>query len=160
MVETVEYFNNRNGKLDSVFSKYFPNSSNLYVDTALSKTIYYYDNQLRLIKTINTKAESALNYDTDYIFKMEYQYNDYDQIEQINKIQLSNQQEWNRITKIQYLENNQVEVWREKAGINGENTKAVYFFSDNLLLLKVRNYNFKNELWQLTTEETYEFVYY
>jgi hypothetical protein len=115
---------------------------------------------LRLVKTIDTKSKISLNYDTDYILKMEYQYYDNDQIEQINHIQLSNQQEWNRITKIQYLENNQVEIWREKAGINGENTKEVYFFSDKLLLLKVMEYAFNKDVWELTSEETYEYTYY
>ena len=129
-------------------------------DSSVTKTIFYYDEQLRLVKTIDTKSKISLNYDTDYILKMEYQYYDNDQIEQINHIQLSNQQEWNRITKIQYLENNQVEIWREKAGINGENTKEVYFFSDKLLLLKVMEYAFNKDVWELTSEETYEYTYY
>ncbi len=160
LYKTIEYFNNRNGKLDSVFSKYFPNSNNLFVDTVLSKTIYYYDNQLRLIKKIHTKSKSASSSDTDYIFKWVYQYNEGDQIEQIKEFQLSGEQETIKKTTIKYLENNRVEIWREKAGINGEDTKEVYLFTDNLLLIKVLEYSYNRESWELNSEETYDYTYY
>ena len=48
-------------------------------DSSVTKTIFYYDEQLRLVKTIDTKSKISLNYDTDYILKMEYQYYDNDQ---------------------------------------------------------------------------------
>lgn len=160
LYKTIKYFNNRKGKLDSVFSKYFPNSNNLYVDTVLSKTIYYYDKQLRLIKKIHTKSNNASSYDTNYIFKWVYQYNEGNQIEQIKEFQLSSQQETIKKTTIKYLENNQIEVWREKGGINGEDKKELYMFTNNLLLHKVLKYTYKNELSNLTSEETYEYVYY
>ncbi len=152
LVYKEEYFYNRNNRLDSILF--------LSQDSSVRKTIYYYDNQLRLIKKIDTKSKNSLNYDTDYIFKMEYQYNDNDQIEQINHIQLSNQQEWNKITKVKYHENKQVEIWRDTGGINGEDTKEVYLFSDKLLLLKVMDYTFKNEVWELTSEETCDYTYF
>lgn len=160
LYKTIEYFNNRNGKLDSVFSKYFPISNNLFIDTVLSKTIYYYDKQLRLIKKIHTKSKSASSSDTDYIFKWVYQYNEEDQIEQIKAFQLSSQQETLKITKIKYLENNRVEIWREKDSMYDYDTKEVYFFSDKLLLLKVMEYAFNKDVWELTSEETYEYTYY
>lgn len=160
LVKTVEYFSNQNGDWDSVLRKYFVTPNNLFVDTVLSKTIYYYDEKYRLSKTIFTEAISASNYGTDYSFKWEYKYNDYDKIEQIKEFQLASQQETFKIRTIKYLENNQVEIWREKAGINGEDTKELYMFTDNLLLHKVLKYSYKKELWELTSEETYEYTYY
>ena len=160
LVETVEYFSNQNGDWDSVFRKYFVTPNNLFVDTVLSKTIYYYDEQNRLSTTIFTKAVSASNYSTDYSLKWEYKYNDQGQIELKKESQLSGQQENIKLTKIQYLENNQVEICEEKAGFYGEDQKNVYKFSDSLLLLNTKRYIYKKELWELTSEETYEYTYY
>ena len=53
-----------------------------------------------------------------------------------------------------------MEIYREKAGIYGEDTKEVYFFSDKLLLLKVMEYAFKKDVWELTSEVSYDYTYY
>ena len=160
LVETVEYFSNQNGYWDSVLRKYFVTPNNLFVDTVLSKTIYYYDEQNRLSTTIFTKAISASNYDTDYSLKWEYKYNDQGLIELKKESQLSGQQENIKLTKIKYLENNQVEILEEKAGFYVEDLKHVYTFSDSKLLLNVKRYIYKKELWELTSEETNEYTYY
>ena len=89
-----------------------------------------------------------------------YKYNDQGQIELKKESQLSGQQENIKLTKIQYLENNQVEICEEKAGFYGEDQKNVYKFSDSLLLLNTKRYIYKKELWELTSEETYEYTYY
>lgn len=48
----------------------------------------------------------------------------------------------------------------EKAGFYVEDLKHVYTFSDSKLLLNVKRYIYKKELWELTSEETNEYTYY